>query len=223
MFRFFKICLIASIISGCSSNGPVEVSDSNDATGYEAVYSGLPMPFVFVASSIQWNEDYAVSAKHTPFLINVAYECSTGCDLVFIKRKAKGKIPEWRDSLPNENIISYGNSPAYLTVKAEGNMLKTKLEYITDNGAPREFYSLTNSPTLSGMSGGPVYAKSDNKVVGMTLGFVVKSSITQENFDRNPELINEDKITIILPTELIEKEWKLFQSRERKNLITQYP
>lgn len=73
------------------------------------------------------------------------------------------------------------------------------------------------------MSGGPVYAKSDNKVVGMTLGFVVKSSITQENFDRNPELISEDKITIILPTELIEKEWKLFQSRERKNLITQYP
>lgn len=208
-----------SLLTGC--NGFVQVSSSNEALGYKPIYSGFPLPYIFAASSVQWNEDYAVSAAHTPFLSNVVYRCSTGCDLVFIKAKATGKIPEWRHSIIDEQVTSYGNTSLYVTAKSEGYVMKTRFIQETENKnhkIRKEFYKLTSNSTVKGMSGGPVYAN-DGKVVGITLGFVMKTLMTEEKLNKTPELKKYDQLSYIMQTEIIEREWKIFQEQEKNKKI----
>lgn len=89
MIKIMAFLLIGVVTAGCNGfvkpdlSGPV-----NEA--YFPVFSGFPMPYMYMASAVQWNEDYAVTTGHTPFIPNVAYRCSTRCDLVFIKHKANG-------------------------------------------------------------------------------------------------------------------------------------
>lgn len=219
--NFIKIGIVAStisIIAGC--NGTIQLTTASDAVGYQSEVSGFPLPLFFVASSVQWNEDYAVSAKHTPFLKNVAYTCSTGCDLVFIKRKADNNIPEWRHSIPNEKITAYGTSPLYIPAKTTGTTLLTKLEKEVEvnNKKSFELYKLNNIASIVGMSGGPIYGE-DGKVVGITLGFVIKTLISNEKLAIVPELIKPSKISFMMQTEIIEREWKLFQEQEKNKKI----
>lgn len=215
LLKLLSIAVILPILGGC--NGFAKVSSSEEALGYKPIYSGFPLPYVFAASSVQWNEDYAVSAGHTPFLSDVVYRCSTGCDLVFIKNKATGKVPEWKHSITGEHITSYGNTSAYITVKSEGNVLKT--HFIQESEGKnhkmiREFYKLNSSASMKGMSGGPIYSE-DGKVVGITLGFVIKSTITEDKLRLNPELKKYDQLSYMLQTEIIEREWKIFQKQEQ--------
>lgn len=219
LLKLVSATVVLALLGGC--NGFVKVSSSDEALGYKPIYSGFPLPYIFAASSVQWNEDYAVSAGHTPFLSNVAYRCSTGCDLVFIKNKATGKIPEWKHSVTDEHITSYGNTSAYITAKSEGNVLKTR--FIQESEGKnhkmiKEFYKLNSSASVKGMSGGPVYTP-DGKVVGITLGFVSKSGITQDKLDSMPELKKYDQLSYMLQTEIIEREWKIFQRQEKLKQI----
>lgn len=222
MKKLVKSAAIAfslSLLTGC--NGFVKVSSPDEALGYKPIYSGFPLPYIFAASSVQWNEDYAVSAAHTPFLRNVVYRCSTGCDLVFIKAKATGKIPEWRHSIIDEKVTSYGNTSLYVTAKSEGYVMKTKFIQTSENAShkiKKEFYKLTSNSTTKGMSGGPVYAN-DGKVVGITLGFVIKSLLNDEKINSNPELKKYDQLSYMMQTEIIEREWKLFQEQEKNKKI----
>lgn len=219
--KFVKLGVIAStisIIAGC--NGTIHLTTASDATGYKSVVSGFPAPLFFVASSVQWNEDYAVTAKHTPFLRNIAYTCSTGCDLVFIKRKADNNIPEWRHSVPNEKLTAYGITPIYIPAKTQGTALATKLQKDVEINDKKsiELYKLNNMATIMGMSGGPIYGE-DGKVVGITLGFVIKTLISKEKLAALPELIKPSTISFMLQTEIIEREWKLFQEQEKNKKI----
>lgn len=213
--KFIKLGIISSaisIIAGC--NGTIQLTTASDAKGYEPVFSGFPLPLFFVASSVQWNEDYAVSAKHTPFLRNVAYTCSTGCDLVFIKRKADNNIPEWRHSVPNEKLTAYGTSPLYVPAKTEGTAMITRLQKDVEANDKKavELYKLNNMVSMMGMSGGPIYGE-DGKVVGITLGFVIKTLMSNEKLATAPELIKPSSISYMMQTEIIEREWKLFQEQ----------
>lgn len=215
--KFIKLGIISSaisIIAGC--NGTIQLTTASDAKGYEPVFSGFPLPLFFVASSVQWNEDYAVSAKHTPFLRNVAYTCSTGCDLVFIKRKADNNIPEWRHSVPNEKLTAYGTSPLYVPAKTEGTAMITRLQKDVEANDKKavELYKLNNMASMMGMSGGPIYGE-DGKVVGITLGFVIKTLMSNEKLATAPELIKPSSISYMMQTEIIEREWKLFQEQEK--------
>lgn len=215
--KFIKLGIISSaisIIAGC--NGTIQLTTASDAKGYEPVFSGFPLPLFFVASSVQWNEDYAVSAKHTPFLRNVAYTCSTGCDLVFIKRKADNNIPEWRHSVPNEKLTAYGTSPLYIPAKTEGTAMITRLQKDVEANDKKEveLYKLNNMASMMGMSGGPIYGE-DGKVVGITLGFVIKTLMSNEKLATAPELIKPSSISYMMQTEIIEREWKLFQEQEK--------
>jgi hypothetical protein len=219
--KFIKLGLIAStvsIVAGC--NGTIHLTSASDAKGYEPVFSGFPLPLFFVASSVQWNEDYAVSAKHTPFLRNVAYTCSTGCDLVFIKRKADNNIPEWRHSVPNEKLTAYGTSPLYVPAKTEGAAMETRLQKDVESNNKKsiELYKLNNMASIMGMSGGPIYGE-DGKVVGITLGFVIKTLMSDEKLTKTPELIKPSTISYMMQTEIIEREWKLFQEQEKNKNI----
>jgi hypothetical protein len=213
--KIASFILTLTMLGGC--NGFVKVSSSDEAMGYKPIYSGFPLPYVFAASSVQWNEDYAVSAGHTPFLSNVAYRCSTGCDLVFIKTKSTGNIPEWKHSITDEHITSYGNTSTYLTAKSEGNVLKTRFIQESEgknHKTRKEFYKINSSASVKGMSGGPVYSQ-DGKVVGITLGFVIKSSISEDKLNLMPELKKYDQLSYMLQTEIIEREWKIFQKQEQ--------
>lgn len=207
------LAIVSIVLAGC--NGTVQFSSSNDAAGYKPIYSGFPLPYFYVASSVQWNEDYIVTAQHTPLLGKVAYRCSTGCDLVFIKRKATSKIPEWRHSAPNEKITAFGNSPMYMTVKASGSTLKTRFEkYVENNNKKtKEMYKINNIANLTGMSGGPIYGE-DGKVVGITLGFIIKTLLPEEEFKKFPELLQPSTLSYMMQTEIIEREWKLFQQQK---------
>lgn len=219
--KFIKVGLVAStisIIAGC--NGTIQLTTASDAKGYEPVFSGFPLPLFFVASSVQWNEDYAVSAKHTPFLRNIAYTCSTGCDLVFIKRKADNNIPEWRHSVPYEKLIAYGTSPLYIPAKTEGTSMATKLQKDVEvnNTKSIELYKLNNMASMMGMSGGPIYGE-DGKVVGITLGFVIKTLMSDKKLAQTPELIKPSSISFMMQTEIIEREWQIFQEQEKNKKI----
>lgn len=219
--KYIKYGLVIStitLLSGC--NGTIQLTSAEKATGYEPVFSGFPLPLFFVASSVQWNEDYAVTAKHTPLLRNIAYTCSTGCDLVFIKRKATGNIPEWRHSVPNEKLTAYGTSPLYIPAKTEGVSLLTRFQQDVEinNKKSVEFYKLNNISSMMGMSGGPIYGE-DGKVVGITLGFVIKTLLSKEKLAKVPELIEPNSISYMMQTEIIEREWKIFQEQEKNKKI----
>lgn len=217
LFSYKKIILISTcfILSAC--NGFVTIADSNNAKGYEPIYSGFPFPYIFTASSVQWNDEYAVSAQHTPFLSDVAYRCSTGCDLVFIKRKNKGLLPKWGHSFNNEKITFFGNTPMYLTAKSEGQVLKTRFIQECESkkhNKVREFYKLTTNSSLKGMSGGPAYGEK-GEVVGIILGFINKPSSPASHFKLSPELTKIDHISYILQTEIIEREWNIFKLQNK--------
>ena len=75
--------LIGAVTAGC--NGIVKPDFSGAANdSYFLVHSGFPAPYLYMASAVQWNDDYAVTTRHTPFIPNVKYSCSTGCDLSLI-------------------------------------------------------------------------------------------------------------------------------------------
>ena len=70
MIKIISILLAAISIAGCNGLVKPDFSDPvNDL--YFVVYSGLPAPFLYTASAVQWNEDYAVTTRHTPFLPDV--------------------------------------------------------------------------------------------------------------------------------------------------------
>ena len=66
-------CMAAMmLLSGCNGVPTSYVSDPVYSQAF-VVTSGAPLPMLLMASAIQWNEDYAVTAKHTPFLRNVVH------------------------------------------------------------------------------------------------------------------------------------------------------
>jgi hypothetical protein len=139
------------------------------------VTSGAPLPMLLMASAIQWNEDYAVTAKHTPFLPNVVHE-GLG-DVVFFKHKAS-KVPQWRQFVPGESVTAVGFNSLMMPVKGKGHTLDSLVRL---EGTPGSvFYSIHDGPITKGMSGGPVFAD-DGKVVGMNVAFIAKEGIDARN------------------------------------------
>ena len=107
------------VLSGC--NGWVSPeTDAGLNDRYFTVFSGPPLPGMIVASAVQWNADYAVTAAHTPFLLNQAYRCSTGCDLLFIAHKATGALPQWRHFRSGEAVTALGSSTLLIPMSATG-------------------------------------------------------------------------------------------------------
>ena len=105
MKKMLLLSFLAVSLSGC--NGYVQPIGSSGASSFRdhsLVHSGMPLPAFFMGTATQWNEDYAVTARHIPLVKKVVYRCEDGCDLVFIKRKAKGKTPEWREPVPGKKV-----------------------------------------------------------------------------------------------------------------------
>ncbi|WP_165671681.1 trypsin-like peptidase domain-containing protein [Metapseudomonas otitidis] len=159
---------------------------------------------VFLGSAVQWNQRYAVSAAHIPSLSNVVHRCSTGCDLVFIRRDAKAPPPTWRSAITGEALETVGQSPLLITVKGTGTS-KAQRVRLNEKG-DHTSYALSDAPVVEGMSGGPVYG-ADDAVVGMTVGIYLPS------LPLPPSLANSETLTVYVPYDIIQREWQLYSAR----------
>ena len=206
MIKIMAYLLIGVVIAGCNGfvkpdlSGPINES-------YFLVHSGFPMPFLYIASAVQWNEDYAVTTRHTPFIPNVVYSCSTHCDLVFIKHKASGHYPAWRAPRVGESITAVGVSPYLVTTTGKGKVYQTP--FLNTEEHSGDLYAIHDAPLVKGMSGGPVIA-SDGCIVGINAGFY---STTLNNAITQPGLKGAERVSIFIPYSIIQREWGMLQAQ----------
>ncbi len=157
---------------------------------------------LLMASAIQWNADYAVTAKHTPFLRNVVHE-GLG-DVVFFKHKAS-EIPHWRQYMPGETVTAVGYNSLMMPVQGKGHALSSLVRL---DGTPGSvFYSVHDGPITKGMSGGPVFAD-DGNVVGINIAIIPTSGIDAV---RRPDLVGKDRVSVFMSFSEIDKEWRRYQ------------
>lgn len=201
--------LLFLVLTGC--NGWVSPeTDRNLTDRYFSVFSGPPLPGVLVASAVQWNADYAVTAAHTPFLTNQAYRCSTGCDLLFITHKADGQIPRWRDFRPGEAVTALGSSSLLIPMSAQGRVWPTS--FIKSGSGSQERYGVHDAAIAKGMSGGPLIA-GDGSVLGINIGYSKDWSAPANR----PEQAGMVRLSVFVPYSVILREWRLFEARAAKN------
>lgn len=166
------------------------------------VTSGAPLPMLLMATAIQWNEEYAVTAKHTPFLRDVVHE-GLG-DVVFFKHKAN-RVPQWRQFVPGESVTAVGFNSLMMPVQGKGHTLASLVRL---SGTPGSvFYSVHDGPITKGMSGGPVFAD-DGNVVGMNVAYIAKDQIDART---RPDLADKQRISVFMSYSEIDKEWRRFQ------------
>ena len=147
-------------------------------------------------SAVQWNADYAVTAKHNTFVDNSAYKCQEGCDIQFIKRKAAGDVPVWRDVVLSEQITFVGIDQNDNVQKKSGFELNTPVKTIQNKAIN---VHLVSTVTLRGMSGGPAYA-SDGSAVGILTGAVYSDT--------------PDEKAVLVTYSVIQAEWAKFQAQQ---------
>jgi hypothetical protein len=189
------------LLSGCNGMPTAYVSDPVYDQAF-VVTSGAPLPMLLMASAIQWNEDYAVTAKHTPFLRNVVHE-GLG-DVVFFKHKAT-QVPHWRQYVPGESVTAVGFNSLMMPVQGKGRTLDSLVRL---EGTPGSvFYSVHDGPMVKGMSGGPLFAE-DGKVVGINVAFIPKDEIDSRN---RPDLADKARVSVFMSYSEIDKEWRRFQ------------
>ncbi|WP_085716644.1 trypsin-like peptidase domain-containing protein [Pseudomonas sp. B28(2017)] len=206
MIKIMAYFLIGAVTAGC--NGIVKPDFSGPTNdSYFPVYSGFPVPYLYMASAVQWNEDYAVTTRHTPFIPNVKYSCSTGCDLVFIQHKANGHYPSWRAPRVGESITAAGASPYLMTAAGKGRVYQTP--FINADEHSGDLYGIHDAPLVKGMSGGPVLA-SDGCIVGINVGFY---STTLNDVSDHPGVKGAERISIFIPYSIIQREWGMLQAK----------
>lgn len=172
------------------------------------VTSGAALPMLLMATAIQWNEEYAVTAKHTPFLRDVVHE-GLG-DVVFFKHKAN-RVPQWRQFVPGESVTAVGFNSLMMPVQGKGHTLASLVRL---SGTPGSvFYSVHDGPITKGMSGGPVFAD-DGNVVGMNVAYIAKDQIDART---RPDLADKQRISVFMSYSEIDKEWRRFQYLAHRN------
>lgn len=156
---------------------------------------------IYYASYTQWNEDYAVTANHVKNVKGRVFECSSGCDLQFFKKKASQFEPVWRDAVKGEQLFFVGqNKNREEKVKVGYNMGNTVL----DENSKRIIGRLARVTVEEGMSGGPVYG-SDGCLVGMTFAIVKKA------IDEN----GPNYYSLYIPYAMIKQQWDEFLTQNR--------
>ncbi|WP_285423856.1 MULTISPECIES: trypsin-like peptidase domain-containing protein [unclassified Pseudomonas] len=165
------------------------------------VHSGAPLPYMLMGTAIQWNEDYAVTVKHIPYLSGSVYQGQG--DVQFFRHKANG-VPLWRAYQPGEAVTAVGFNSVYMSVKGSGHALPAMVRLDSKEG--NVMYGTHDGPTAKGMSGGPVFA-ADGKVVGITVAFLTSGDLTAL---KRPDLANQPRVSIFMPYAEINREWNRY-------------
>lgn len=200
----FKYLLAACVlISGCNGVPTAFVKDPLYSQAF-TVHSGGPLPLLLMGSAIQWNDDYAVTVKHVPYLPGAVYQGKG--DVQFFKHKADGQLPVWRQYTTGETVTAVGFSSLYVPVKGTGHALGALVRLNATDGV---FYATHDGPTAKGMSGGPVFG-SDGDVVGINVAYLTASDLADI---KRPDLAHRERVSIFMPYNEIAKEWRRFQGQ----------
>lgn len=172
---------------------------------------------LFIATATQWNENYAVTAAHTPFVNGIAHRCSTGCDLVFIRRKASGSIPQWRDPVPGEEVVAVGYSGALLMPVQGVGQARSTLVKREDEGSST-LYATHDAPLAAGMSGGPLYGAQDKAVLGINIGLGLTFTWLKD-LDDPLSIGHAKRNAYYIATRDVQAEWDIYQSTKQDDTL----
>jgi len=152
---------------------------------------------VDIGSYVQWNNEYAVTAKHVKYVPNIVY-VSKDYDLVFFKHPSTATV-RWADTHVNENLVSKG-FPFFPKRNKELSLAGQSVDInLTMDNLPH--YYLIDALLVAGMSGGPVL-NSRNEVVGINIGY------TKKLYNINNKT---QHYSVYLSHQGIQKEWIKFQ------------
>lgn len=145
---------------------------------------------------VQWNSEYAVTVKHVKKLNTTVY-VSNDFNLQFFKHSSL-KVPTWNHFITNDPAIVSGYVDGqYRFLK--GNDMGVTLQ---QGQYPTPAYRAVDVTIVPGMSGGPVH-----NVDGDVIGMVVEPLLEQLSYgDKNYN------VSIYLPYDLINKEWKKYET-----------
>jgi hypothetical protein len=190
------------LISGCNGMSTAFVKDPVQDQAF-LVYSGGPLPMMLMGSAVQWNDEYAVTVKHLPYVSGSEFQ-GRG-DVQFFRHKA-ASAPQWRQYQPGETVTAIGFNTFYMPTQGQGQTLKAMVRLDAKDGGV--MYGTHTGSTVKGMSGGPVFAE-DGDAVGISVAYLDKSRL--EDLKR-PDLSSQSQVSIFLPYAEINREWQRFSA-----------
>lgn len=205
MKNAFLFAGLMLLLTGCSNVQPIKSTPAANFKDHSLLFSGLPLPMMFQGTATQWNDEYAVTAAHIPFVRKVVHRCQTKCDLVFIKRKAKHGTPRWREAVPGEKVYSSGYNLMMMNMSGEGEYSSTT--FTSKNKKYKEPLAVHSAGAVKGMSGGALYA-ADGSIVGITV-----AKLYDVEFFGPPSKHSAHDYPILrgaIPYSMVKREWDAF-------------
>lgn len=162
------------------------------------------------ASATPWeSDDIIVTSAHINAYVENEICNDSDKDVKFIQQEAK--FANWREPVSYEDVEYIGRIEILsedrtfdmvMNSRSQGKVLhKTVLGF---KGQATNNFWIGSGFTVKGMSGGPVVAKSDGKVVGIIVGAVAKSV---KRFDQYREKYGQD-LTVIVPYSTVYSVWQ---------------
>ncbi|MEG5265572.1 serine protease [Pseudomonas sp. JDS28PS106] len=170
------------------------------------VHSGGPLPMLLMGTAVQWNDEYAVTVKHLPYVSGSVFE-GRG-DVQFFRHKA-ANAPQWRQYQPGETVTAVGFNSLYIPTQGQGQTLKAMVRLsATDGGV---MYGTHTGSTVKGMSGGPVFAENGD-AVGISVAYLDAARLRKL---KRADLATQPQISIFLPYAEINREWQRFSAQQQ--------
>lgn len=201
MKSLMSLLAACALISGCNGMSTAFEKDPVQDQAF-LVYSGGPLPMMLMGSAVQWNDEYAVTVKHLPYVSGSEFE-GRG-DVQFFRKAANA--PQWRQYQPGETVTAIGFNTFYMPTQGQGQTLKAMVRLDAKDGGV--MYGTHTGATVKGMSGGPVFAE-DGDAVGISVAYLDKSRL--EDLKR-PDLSSQSQVSIFLPYAEINREWQRFSA-----------
>lgn len=145
---------------------------------------------------IQWNSEYAVTVKHVKKLNTTVYT-SEDFNLQFFKHTSL-KVPTWNHFITNDPVIVSGYANGEYRV-LKGNDMGVTLQ---QGQYPTPAYRAVDVTIVHGMSGGPVH-----NINGEVIGMVVEPLLEKLAYGDK-----DYNVSIYLPYDLINREWKKYET-----------
>ncbi len=193
------------LISGCNGMSTAYVKDPVQDQAF-LVHAGGPLALLMMASAVQWNDEYAVTVKHLPYVPGAVFQ-GRG-DVQFFRHKADQRAPMWRQYRPGETLTAVGYNSMYMKSQGQGRALSAMVRLDAKDGGV--MYGTHDGPTVQGMSGGPVYA-ADGTVVGINVAYLEQDDLQKL---KRADLPVQEQVSIFMPYAEISREWQRYASQQ---------
>jgi len=170
------------------------------------------------ASASPWEQDnIIVTSAHIDAYVENELCNDFNRDIKFVEHESE--FANWRDPVSYEDVEYIGRMEVLsedksfdmvMESRSQGKVLhKTVLGF---RGQPTNNFWIGSGFTVKGMSGGPVKAKSDGKVVGVIVGAVSKNV---KRFDNYREKYGQD-LTVVVPYETVKAVWSKCDANDQR-------